>query len=484
MHYIHRLHKNSSEMDLTEGNLFWKIPLFALPMAFTTILQLLYTTVDLYTVSNFGGGSNSMSAVGSNTPLINLIVTFFVSFSLGSNVVMGNAKGAKDHSRAEKILHTSMVLGLLSGIFVGLIGYFISPYMLVWMNTPEGILKASTDYLQIYFLGLPFLMIYNYGSQVLRALGDSKRPLYILIISGLINVACDFLFVIVFKLDVIGVAWATVLSEVISALLILLWLFLYKKSFVHLEWKKMKIDKNALCEILKIGIPSGLQGLGFCIPNVMIQSSLYTITDYSIQGCKINIYEIVAGSSASSTIENYVFAFIDAFASAVTAFVGQNYGACKKKNIHKIFAYAIFWTFVTWGICSLVCCIFPDQVLSVFITEGEDISHTNALLAGKERMIMMVLTYSIDGLMDLSSAYLRGMKHPSINTISCCVGLRIFFLLVLFPLPYFHTIFWLYFVYPLSWILSVLIFIPMILIIEKKAFREMEAEKAAALVSL
>ena len=138
---------------------------------------------------------------------------------------------------------------------------------------------------------------------------------------------------------------------------------------------------------------------------------------------------------------------------------------------------------MTWGICSLVCCIFPDQVLSVFITEGEDISHTNALLAGKERMIMMVLTYSIDGLMDLSSAYLRGMKHslaPSINTISCCVGLRIFFLLVLFPLPYFHTIFWLYFVYPLSWILSVLIFIPMILIIEKKAFREMEAEKAAA----
>lgn len=480
MHFIHKYHRNSSEMDLTEGNLFFKIPLFALPMAFTTILQLLYTTVDLYTVSNFGGGSNSMSAVGSNTPLINLIVTFFVSFSLGSNVVMGNAKGAKDKERAEKILHTSMILGLLSGLIVGIVGFLISPYMLIWMNTPEGILSASTDYLKIYFLGLPFLMVYNYGSQILRALGDSKRPLYILIVSGLINVACDFLFVIVFKMDVIGVAWATVLSEVISAILIVLWLWLYKKSYVHMEWKKLRIDKNSLKEILKIGIPSGLQGLGFCIPNVLIQSSLYSITDYAIQGQAINIYEIVAGSSASSTIENYVFAFIDAFASAVTAFVGQNYGARKKKNIHKTLFYAIFWTLLTWGVCSLICCVFPDQVLSVFITEGENISHERALLAGKERMILMVLTYSIDALMDLFSAYLRGMKHslaPSINTITCCVGLRIFFLLVLFPMPYFHTIFWLYFVYPISWILSVVAFIPMIFLIERKALGNLSEEK-------
>ncbi len=469
--------KRSSEMDLTDGNLFWKIPKFALPMAFTTILQLLYTTVDLFTVSKFGGGNNSMSAVGSNTPLINLIVTFFVSFSIGANVVMGNAKGAKDKDRALKILNTSMILSLISGFVVGIVGFFISPYMLKWMNTPEGILTKSTEYLQIYFLGLPFLMVYNYGSQILRALGDSKRPLYILIISGLINVACDFLFVIVFKLDVIGVAWATVLSEVVSAVLIVLWLILNKKAFVRLNILKMKIDRSSMSDILKIGIPSGLQGLGYCIPNVMIQSSLYSITDYQINGTPINIYEIVAGSSASSTIENYVFAFVDAFASAITAFVGQNYGANNKTNIKKTFVYAIFWSLVTWGICSFICCVFPNQVLSVFITEGDNINYQNALMAGKERMIMMVLTYSIDTLMDLSSAYLRGMKHslaPSINTITCCVGLRIFFLVVLFPLPTFHTIFWLYFVYPLSWTLSVLIFIPLIIIIQKKVFKEID----------
>ena len=469
--------QKSSEMDLTSGNLFWKIPRFALPMALTTILQLLYTTVDLYTVSNFGGGNNSMSAVGSNTPLINLIITFFVSFSIGANVVMGNAKGANDKDRCQKILNTSMILGLITGIIVGIAGFFVSPYMLKRMNTPEGILDKSTEYLQIYFLGLPFLMICNYGSQVLRALGDSKRPLYILIISGLTNIVCDFIFVIFFKLDVKGVAWATVLSEVVSAILIVLWLCLYKKSFVRLNFKDLRMDKRALKDILKIGIPSGLQGLGYCIPNVMIQSSLYSITDYSINGIQINVYEIVAGSSASATIENYVFAFVDAFASAITAFVGQNYGAKNKKNIHKTFIYAIFWTLVTWGICSFICCVFPNQVLSVFITDGDNINYNNALLAGKERMIMMVLTYSIDALMDLSSAYLRGMKHslaPSINTITCCVGLRILFLVFLFPLSTFHTIFWLYFVYPLSWSLSVICFIPMIILIEKKAFKEME----------
>ncbi|HBE99073.1 MAG TPA: MATE family efflux transporter, partial [Firmicutes bacterium] len=198
------------EMDLTTGNLFWKIPLFSLPMALTTILQLLYTTVDLYTVSNFGGGSNSMSAVGSNSALINLLVSFFVSIAVGANVALGNAKGANHKDVAEKVLHTSLVFSLLVGLVVAIGGYFLAPYLLELMGTPEEIFAKSVEYLEIYFIGAPFLLVYNFGSQCLRALGDSRRPLYILIISGIINIAFDLIFVIFFDMDVSGVAWATV----------------------------------------------------------------------------------------------------------------------------------------------------------------------------------------------------------------------------------------------------------------------------------
>ena len=464
-----------SEMDLTSGNLFWKIPVFGLPMAFTTILQLLYTTVDLYTVAQFGGGNNSMSAVGSNTALINLIVTVFVSLSLGSNVVMGHAKGANNKESASKILHTSMVLALITGIIVGLFGYFASNTLLKWMQTPDSIIEKSTIYLQIYFIGLPFLMIYNYGSQILRALGDSKRPLYILIISGLVNVGFDFWFVIGFKLDVRGVAWATVISEIVSAVLVVAWLYFNKKGFVSLHFRELKIDRIAFKGIMRVGLPSGIQGLGFCIPNVLIQSALYSITDYSINGVMISVEEIVAGSAASSTIENYVFAFIDAFACGCTAFVSQNFGAGKKKNIRKVYLYSLIWMFILWGVCSIICCIWPYQVLGIFVTESEGVSLANSLAAGKERMMLMVLTYCIDGIMDVTSAYLRGLKRavtPAIVTISGCVGIRIVFLLFLFPLSYFHTVFWLFIVYPISWTLVDLIYIPMVILVEKKAYKE------------
>lgn len=470
-----------SEMDLTTGKLFWKIPLFGLPMAFTTILQLLYSTIDLYTVANFGGGSNSMSAVGSNTALINLIVTLFVSLSLGANVVMGHAKGANNKDFAVKILHTSMILAVITGVLVGVIGFFGSETLLNWMDTPSSILVKSTEYLKIYFVGLPFLMIYNYGSQILRALGDSKRPLYILIISGLINVAFDFWFVIGFNWDVSGVAWATVISEVVSAVLVVLWLIFNKNGYVTLRFKDLKMDKIAFKNIMRVGLPSGLQGLGFCIPNVLIQSSMYSITNYVIQGVSISVDEIVAGSAASSTIENYVFAFVDAFAAGCTAFVSQNFGAGKKKNIRKVFWYSMIWMLILWGICTVICCVWPYQVLGIFITESQGIVLQNALAAGKERMFLMVLTYFLDGIMDICSAYLRGLKRavaPAVVTITGCVGTRIIFLYALFPLAYFHTIFWLYVVFPISWALVDVTFAFLILIVEKKAFKQLDEKFA------
>lgn len=466
------------EMDLTTGNLFWKIVIFALPMALTTILQLLYTTVDLYTVANFGGGSNSMSAVGSNTPLINLIISLFVSMAVGCNVAMGNAKGAHDKERAQKVLSTSLIFSLLCGLVVGVLGYFISPYLLDLMDTPDSLMNNATLYLQIYFIGMPFLMVYNFGSQDLRALGDSRRPLYILIISGALNVAFDFIFVIFGKMDVAGVAWATVISEAVSAVLTVLWLSINKKGYVHVIYKELKIDRKSLADIVKVGLPAGVQALGFNIPNVMIQSSLYTITNYTINGSLISQEEIVAGASASSTIENYVYAFIDAFAVTCVSFIGQNYGARNVSNIKKVFWYCQIWMVIFWAICSLFVLIIPNQILGVFITGGDNFNRENALAAGRERMYMMVFTYCLDGIMDIDSSYLRGMRHstsPAVITLAGVTGSRILFLYTLFPMPYFHTIFWLYFTYPLSWIIVDFIYIPVTLHIQKKVFRQLES---------
>ena len=475
--------KRLGEMDLTTGNFFWKVPLFALPMALTTLLQLLYTTVDLTTVAQYGGGSLSMSAVGSNTPLINLILSLFVAMAVGVNVAVGNAKGANDKERASKALHSSIIFALLCGITVGILGYFIAPYLLRLMNTPESIFSKATQYLQIYFVGMPFLMIYNFGSQALRALGDSQRPLYILILSGIFNIIFDPILVIYGHMDVAGVAWATVISEAISALLTLLWLFLHKKGYVYLEWKKLRMDKESIKEIVKIGLPAGIQALGFNIPNVLIQSSLYTIDNYTINGVLISQDEIIAGSSASSNIEGYVYAFIDAFAMTAVSFVGQNYGAKKEENIKKVFWDCQIWMMICCLICSLICGFFDEEVLSIFITDGQGIVRANALEAGKQRMYMMIFTYVLDGFMDIFGCYLRGMKHsttPAMITLIGVTGSRILFLYALFPLPQFHTIFWLYFTYPLSWAIVDIIYIPVTLYIQKKVFRSFHTEETKA----
>lgn len=471
--------ERTSELNLTEGHLFLKIPRFVLPLMFTTILQLLYTTIDLWTVATYGGGTLSMTAVGSNSALINLIITLLVSLATGANVCISVAKGRGDKEKANRILHTSLIIAVIGGVIFGIIGFFMAPIFLKWMATPANIINKASDYLKVYFLGVPFLMIYNFGSQMLRALGDSKRPLYILALSGIINVLCDYIFVKFFGMDVIGVGYATVLSEIISAICIILWFKFYKKGFVKLSFTKLKVSWQEFKEILRIGLPAGLQGLAFCIPNVLIQSSLYTIHNYAINGIKITEDEIVAGASASSQIESYIFAMIDSFAIGLVSFTGQNYGAKKIKNIRKSYWYSFIWMMIFWFLSTLICVIFPHELLSIFIKETDGINLNNALNAGKERLFIMAITYWIDGLMDINSNYLRGMKvstPPAIITMLGCSGTRILFLLTIFKTSYFHTIFWLYAVFPISWILVNLVYLPVVLIYEKKQFKNISQE--------
>lgn len=469
--------ENKKEMDLTVGNLFLKIPMFVLPLMMTTIFQLLYTTIDLWCVSSYGDGAISMSAIGSNSALINLIITVLVSLATGANVCISMAKGANDRIRANKILHTALIVAIVGGIIVSIFGFFMAPVFLKLMGTPSSIIGKATIYLKIYFLGVPMLMIYNFGSQMLRALGDSKRPLYILIISGIFNVAFDLLFVCIFKMDVMGVAIATVISQAVSAILTIGWFVVNKNGFVRLKIAELRVNKKELIEILKIGIPAGLQGLAFCIPNVLIQSSLYTINDYYINGVLISQDEIVAGASASSQIEGYIFAMLDAFAVGLVSFTGQNFGAKKKTNMRKCYWYSFIWMMIFWVGCLILVILIPEGLLSIFIKKSEGIVISSAIAAGKQRLFIMGFTYFLDGLMDINSDYLRGMKvstPPAIITMLGCSGTRILFLLTLFKTPQFHTIFWLYAAFPISWILVNLVYIPVVLVSEKKMFKLIE----------
>ena len=462
-----------TELDLTNGNLFLKMIYFAFPLMMTSVFQLLYTTIDLWTVSKYGGGSLSMSAIGSNSALINLVLTVLISVATGSNVCISIAKGEGNKEKAERILHTSFHIALYGGIAFGIIGFLVCPSLLRLMGTPESIMDKATTYLRIYFIGTPLLMIYNFGSQMLRALGDSKRPLYILIISGIVNVLFDLLFVIVFKMDVAGVAIATVISEFISASLVILFFTFGKGPFVNFSIKKLKIYKKELIEILKIGIPSGLQGLAFTIPNVMIQSSLYTIDSYYINEVLISQNDVVSGASAAATIEGYIFFMLDAFAVSLVSFTGQNYGAKNKTNIRKCYWYSVIWMMIFWTISLFGSVIFPEVFLKIFIKESDGVNVEAAILAGKERLLIMGLTYSLDGLMDINSCYLRGLKRstpPAVITIIGVTGIRILFLSTLFHLEFFHTIFFLYAAFPISWILVNLTYLIVVPIIEKKQF--------------
>ena len=259
--------------DMTTGNIFLKIILFAIPAMLTTIMQLLYTTIDLTTV-HYGDSAESMGAIASNTALINLIIVVFTGVSLGANVVLSEAKGAGNQEKASKVLHTSLIFAIISGFFVGVLGFFISDNLLELMGTEAHYFTKAALYLKIYFCGLPFLMVYNYAAQLLRAQGDSLSPFLALMIAGAINVGADCLFVFSMHMGVAGVALATIIAEAVSAIICLFVLIKGKRNYVSLKIKEFRIDGPVLLEVLKIGLPAGLQVFFFSLPNVFIQSSL------------------------------------------------------------------------------------------------------------------------------------------------------------------------------------------------------------------
>lgn len=455
-----------SPIDMTTGNIFAKIGMFSLPIALTTVMQLLYTTIDLITV-HYGDSAESMGAIASNSALINLIIVVFTNIALGANVVLAQAKGANEKEKAEKVMHSSLIFALIAGIAVGVLGFVISDDLLRAMGTETHYLEKATLYLKIYFVGLPFLMLYNYEAQLLRAQGDSQTPFFVLMISGLINVGADCLFVFAFKMGVAGVAWATVISEGVSCVLCLLSLIFAKNHFVSFSFKKLRIDGKVLGEVVKVGLPAGLQGFFFSLPNVFIQSSLYTIDPGNEQ--------LENGAIAASNIEGYIFAGVDGLASAVMSFVAQNRGARNSKNVKKSLWYGLIWVTLYWAACCLVVVLSYRNLLSLFVDSEE------AINAGRDRLFIMAFTYVLDGTMIITAGALRGLRHstyPMVTTLIFCTIFRILMLKTVFQIDYFHTVFWLYALFPVSWVLATISNTVALIYCMPKECKRLDEEKA------
>ncbi|MDO5330646.1 MAG: MATE family efflux transporter [Bacillota bacterium] len=432
-----------AEIDMTSGNLFWKIVLFALPLGFTTVLQLLYTSVDLITVSQ-GDSPDSMAAIGATNVIVNLIVVVFQAMALGSNVCLAQAKGAGDHEKAQKVLHTSLWMALISGVVVGLIGYFVAPYLLEAIGTEEAYLEKSSQYLEIYFLGLPALMLFNYCAQMLRAEGDAKAPFIALTVAGLTNVAFDCLFVFAFKMSVAGVAYATIMAQALSAIIVIIVLFKSKSSYVNIHLKELKIDKETMFDIIRIGLPAGLQRFFFSLPNIFVQSALYTIDPGNT--------DLTNGAIAAGNIEGYVYAMIEGLTLSCLSFTAQNLGAKKGNNIKKVFIYAEIWGLIYCALAALVIGLFNEPLLYLLVDSPESVA------SGRERLFIMIFPYAMNSIFQISAGSMRGQRHstfPMITVLLCSTIVRIVYIYALFyQFDFFHNLTWLYFVYPLSWTLN------------------------------
>ena len=451
------------EMDMCSGPILRKTLMFALPLMLSSILQLLFNAADIVVVGKFAG-DNSLAAVGSNTALINLLTNLFIGLSIGANVVAARHYGAKAWDDLRRTVHTAMLLSMLSGALLLVLGVIGAEQMLIWMQTPEEVLPLATVYLRIYFLGMISTMVYNFGSALLRAVGDTKRPLYFLLCAGIINVILDLLFVIGFQMDVMGVAIATVISETVSALLVLRCL-VKEKGGIHLELRAMRIDRKKMLQILRSGLPAGLQGVVFALSNVVIQSS-------------VNIFGniVVAGNSAAANLEGFVYMAMNAFYQTTLSFVSQNYGAGEQKRINRIVLLGEACVIVTGTLLGNMVVFFGNDLLQIYSNNPEVIA------AGMVRLHYISMIYALCGIMDVMVGALRGIGYSIMPMIVSIVGvcvLRLIWLATVFQIPEFHKIETVYLSYPVTWILTSLVYIVFFVWIRIRSARKKSAPSAA-----
>lgn len=428
------------DMDMCNGPILKKMLMFAIPLICSSVLQLLFNAADIVVVGRFAG-DNSLAAVGSNTSLINLLTNVFIGLSVGANVLTSRFYGAKQEKDLSETVHTAMLVSMISGLLLTVIGIVFAEKLLILMQAPEEVLGLAAIYLRIYFAGMPALMVYNFGSAILRSIGDTKRPLYYLTASGIINVVLNLIFVILFKMDVAGVGLATVISECISAILVFRCM-MKEPSGIRLIPSKMRIHKDKLIKIMQIGLPAGFQGTVFSLSNVLIQSSINSFGA-----------TVVAGNSAAGNVEGFVYVAMNAFHQATISFTSQNMGAGKYDRINKILIRGLVSVFVVGFAMGNACVIFGDTLIGIYS------SSPDVIAAGVLRLKYIATLYAICGMMDVMVGALRGIGYsvmPMIVSMIGACGLRILWLATIFQIPAYHNIQSVYVSYPVSWTLTFL----------------------------
>ena len=439
-------------MDMTEGPLLTKVLFFALPIMLSGILQLLFNAADTIVVGRFAG-NEALAAVGSVGSLNNMIISLFIGLSVGANVLVARYTGSRNDRAVSDTVHTSVLLSLVGGVLLMIIGVALARPLLELMGSPEDVIDLAVLYVRIIFLGMPVQMLYNFCAAILRAVGDTQRPLYYLTIAGVVNVLLNLVFVIVLHLSVAGVALATIISQAISALLVTRAL-LNMEGPTRLFLHRLRIHPGKLREIIRIGLPAGIQSSVFSLSNVVIQSSVNSFGSV-----------VIAGNAASSNVGNFVYQAMNTFQQAITCFAGQNIGARKPRRIVSAMKVCMFWA-VSFGlVLGLLSCVFGTQLLSLFSADPAVIA------AGMERQIIVCAPYFLCGMMDVMTGALRGIGYsllPMIVSILGACAFRLFWVFTIFAA--YPTLPCLMLSYPVSWLLTFSVLLVIFLVLWNRSF--------------
>lgn len=447
---------SSYEIDMTSGPMLPGIFRFAIPLALSGMLQLAFNAADVIVVGKFAG-STALAAVGSTGALINLIINLFVGLSTGVNVLVANYRGAGRLEDVRKTVHTAMSVAFAGGILLVFIGIILARPMLELMDSPDTVIGQATLYMQIYFVGMPAFMVYNFGASVLRAVGDTKRPLIFLSIAGVINVVLNMIFVIFFHMGVAGVAIATVTSQVVSAVLIVRCMIL-SDGIYKLDLHNLRIDSRKFTRMLRIGLPAGLQGSLFSISNVLIQSSVNSFGDL-----------VMAGNAAAGNLEGFVYTAMNSLYQANLSYTSQNYGALKYKRIDRSLLLCLGVVTLIGGLLGNIVYLLGPHLLSLYDSDPAVIQY------GMNRLAVIATTYFLCGIMEVASGSIRGLGYaiiPMVVSLSGACIMRIVWIYTVFAMV--PTQFVLYLSYPISWVLTFAAHLLTYLIVRKKRFIQIQ----------
>ena len=443
--------------NMLRGPLWSSLITYTIPIILTSILQLLFNAADLVIVGRFSGSIN-VAAVSATGSITNLIVNLFIGLSIGAGVTVAHALGGNQATEVHRTVHTALPTALVGGVVLSVVGVLFSETFLILMKTPENVLPLSAKYMRIYFCGMTFTMVYNFCASILRAAGDTKSPLIFLMISGVLNVALNVFFVIVFHMTVDGVALATIISQAVSAVMVVIAL-MRRTDACKLSLKQMRFYRQPFLKIIRIGLPAGIQSSMFAISNVIVQSSINSF----------NSEALMSGNGAAGNIEGFVFVLMNSFHQTAVNYIGQNMGAHQYKRIKKIFGLCLVYVTIAGIAAGFTVWSFGEELLGIYITDSQE-----AIQYGLIRFNYIALPYFVCGLMDVSTGSLRGLGAsftPMLISILGVCGIRIMWIYTVFQIPQFHTPEWLYISYIISWLGTFIFQTAAFIIIYKKRVR-------------